>query len=100
MEVCLICIKFALVILKLFIMLWVHIVRYFYENESGEIYDRIWTAKDYWRAKNFFELRKDMLLNKVRNAKITVKFEKRNYVHISTEDMGFFTLSLTKQKYQ
>lgn len=79
---------------------WVNITHYYWQNENGEIYDRIWTAKDYGRAKNFFELRKDMLLNKVRNATIKAKFEKRNYIHIATEEMGFFTLSLAKQKYQ
>lgn len=79
---------------------WVHITHYYWQDENGEIYDRIWTAKDYWRANMFFGLRKDMLLNKVRKATITYKVEKRHYIHISTEEMGFFTLSLTKQKYQ
>lgn len=79
---------------------WVNITHYYRQNENGEIVDKIWTAKDYWRAKNFFDIRKDMLLNKVRKATIKAKFEKRNYIHIATEEMGFFTLSLTKQKYQ
>ena len=81
-------------------MNWVNITHYFHEDENGEITDRIWTAKDYWRAKTFFELRKDMLLNKVRHSTIKARFEKRNYIHIATEEMGFFTLSLVKQKYQ
>lgn len=79
---------------------WVHIIHYYWQNENGEIYDKIWTIKDYPRAKQFYEIRKDMLLNKVRKATITVKFEKRNYIHVSTEEMGFFTLSMFKQKLQ
>lgn len=79
---------------------WIHITHYYYQNENGKIYDRIWVAKDYWRAKGFFELRKEMLLNKVRKATISCRLEKRNYIHIVTEEMGFFTLSLTKQLYQ
>lgn len=81
---------------------WVHITRYYHQDENGEIYDRIWVAKDYWRAKNFFNLRKGMLEDKVKREKGIVKarFEKRNYIHIATENIGFFTLSLTKQKYQ
>ncbi|MBP5421419.1 MAG: hypothetical protein J6Y78_03145 [Paludibacteraceae bacterium] len=79
---------------------WAHIVRYFHENENGEIYDKIWVGKYYRNCKMFYELRKDMLLNKVRKATIKVKFEKRNYIHIATEEMGFFTLSLTKQKFE
>lgn len=80
--------------------IWVHIIHYFWMDENGEIKDRIWTSKDYRRSKQFFEIRKDMLLSKVRHATITVKFEKRNYIHISTEEMGFFTLSMFKQKLQ
>lgn len=80
--------------------IWVHIIHYFWMDENGEIKDRIWTGKDYRMSKQFFEIRKDMLLYKVRNATIKVKFEKRNYIHITTEEMGFFTLSMFKQKLQ
>lgn len=81
-------------------VIWVHIIHYFWMNENGEVYDKIWTIKDYPRAKQFFEIRKDMLLNKVRKATIKAKFEKHNYIHIATEEMGFFTLSMFKQKLQ
>ena len=80
--------------------IWVYIVHYYWQNENGEIKDRIWTGKDFRRSKQFFEIRKDMLLYKVRKATIKVKFEKRNYIHIATEEMGFFTLSMFKQKLQ
>lgn len=80
--------------------IWVHIIHYFWMDENGEIYDRIWTGKDYRDCKRFFEIRKDMLLNKVRNATVKARFERRNYIHIATEEMGFLTLSLTKQKFQ
>ena len=80
--------------------IWVHIIHYFWMNENGEIKDKIWTIKDYPRAKQFFEIRKDMLLHKVRNATVKVRFDKRNYIHIATEEMGFFTLSMFKQKFQ
>jgi len=79
---------------------WVHIIHYYWQNENGEIYDKIWTSKDYRRSKQFFEIRKDMLMYKVRNATIKAKFEKRNYVHVATEEMGFFTLTMFKQKFQ
>lgn len=79
---------------------WVHIVHYFWMNENGEIYDRIWTGKDFQRCKQFFMIRKDMLEYKVRNATVKVRFEKRNYIHIATEEMGFFTLTMFKQKFQ
>ena len=81
---------------------WVHIIHYYHQDENGEIKDKIWTIKDFWRAKNFFGLRKGMLEDKVKREKGIVKarFEKRNYIHIATENIGFFTLSLTKQMYQ
>ena len=40
--------------------IWVHIIHYFWMNENGEIYDRIWTSKDFQRSKQFFEIRKDI----------------------------------------
>lgn len=80
--------------------IWAHIIHYYWQNENGEIYDKIWVGKYYRNCKMFYELRKDMLLNKVRKATIKVKFEKRNYIHIATEEMGFFTLSMFKQKFQ
>ena len=83
-------------------MLWANITHYYHQDENGEITDRIWVAKDYWRAKNFFNLRKGMMEDKIKREKGIVKarFEKRNYIHIATENIGFFTLSLTKQLYQ
>ena len=89
---------------------YVYVIHYFSVRlDSGEITDKIWLEGNHYYAKNFFNIRKDMIDRAVGKKPKIVEFSKRNYYNVEVEAPGngfdglttiICTLTMTRKKVQ
>ena len=89
---------------------YVYVIHYFSMRlDSGEITDKIWLEGNHYYAKQFFQIRKDMIVRAVGKKPKIVEFEKRNYYNVEVEAPGngldglttiIYTLTMTRKKVQ
>lgn len=88
----------------------VYVIHYFSMRlDTGEIKDKIWLEGNHYYAKQFFQIRKDMIDRAVGKKYRIVEFEKRNYYNVEVEAPGngfdglttiIYTLTMTRKKVQ
>lgn len=85
---------------------YVYVIHYFSMRlDTGEIKDKIWLEGNHYYAKNFFNIRKDMIDRAVGKKPRISEFEKRNYYKVDIEVPGdgfdgctFITYTLTMKR--
>lgn len=87
---------------------YVYVIHYFSMRlDTGEIKDKIWLEGNHYYAKQFFNIRKDMIDRAVGKKPRIVEFEKRNYYNVEVEAPGngfdglttiIHTLTMTRKK--
>lgn len=88
----------------------VYVIHYFTMRlDTGEIKDKIWLDGNSYYAKQFFQIRKDMIDRAIGKKPRIAEIEKRNYYKVEVEAPGngfdglttiIYTLTMTRKKVQ
>lgn len=87
---------------------YVYVIHYFSMRlDTGEIKDKIWLEGNHYYAKQFFNIRKDMIVRAVGKKPRIVEFERRGYYNVEVEAPGngfdgfttiIYTLTMQRKK--